>query len=90
MTTMDEKRCCTCRRHLPLDCFGRDRSAKDGLNKRCVECTAARNARYFAAHRDECAARCLRYYHAHKAEISAQRAAAYKARKDAAAGEDAR
>jgi hypothetical protein len=47
------KTCPDCRRLLPDDEFGRNRSNGDGLSTYCRECTRSRNTRYDAARRQQ-------------------------------------
>jgi len=52
---METKICSKCGRELPLECFGKDKSKKDGLCCSCKECVSQRNKRYNAEHADEIA-----------------------------------
>lgn len=47
------KRCSACNHEKPLDEFGRDRSAGDGLQHRCKECARAASAAYREGHLEQ-------------------------------------
>jgi hypothetical protein len=70
------RRCSTCRQHLALDFFPRNRSRKDGLHTECRDCSAARGLRYYYANREKV----LAHYAAHKEVVSAAEAEAAYAR----------
>lgn len=41
------KQCCTCKNSKPLTDFGKNKSTKDGLNKRCKTCHNSSSSRYY-------------------------------------------
>lgn len=42
------KRCCACKEHKPLSNFNKNKSTKDGLTKRCVQCSKEYNAIWYS------------------------------------------
>ncbi len=54
---MNTKRCGHCKEFKPLDCFGNDKSKKDGKAVTCKAC----NKEYRDAHREENRSRCTKY-----------------------------
>lgn len=47
------KKCCRCKRELPVSSFHKDRSKKDGLNGMCKECMKEQNKKYYEEKREE-------------------------------------
>lgn len=53
---METKICSKCGRKLPLDCFSKCKSKKDGLQSYCKECRKQYDKQYYAEHKEEKAA----------------------------------
>jgi hypothetical protein len=67
------KICSKCGRELPLECFGKHKSKKDGLQPYCKECQKQYGKQYwkeyYARHRDEQLEKNKQYYAEHRDEL---------------------
>jgi len=52
-TKMKTKICCKCQQSLPLDCFSKSKTAKDGKQSYCKRCKALWVQEYYAEHPDK-------------------------------------
>ena len=68
---MERKICTKCGRELPLECFDKNKSRKDGLQNWCKECISQCNKQYKATHKEELAERNKQYRAEHKEEKAA-------------------
>lgn len=50
---MEKKRCSRCKEWKNLDCFGKNKSKKDGLQYQCKECKKKDDKEYYEEHKDE-------------------------------------
>ena len=66
----DTKRCSKCGRELPLECFGKDKNSKDGLQYWCRECLKE----YYQANKKEILEYQNQYNSEHAEEIKQYRA----------------
>lgn len=69
---MQSKRCSKCGETKTSAEFRRDRTRRDGLSRRCKECSCAYDRAYHETCREERRAYRLAYYEAHKEEHTAQ------------------
>jgi hypothetical protein len=68
------KRCCTCKEHLPVTRFNRNKSQKDGFSGHCRSCTAIVKKNYRETHKEKLRQDCREY---HKTEKYKQYRKAY-------------
>ena len=67
------KICSKCGRELPLECFSKDKTRKDGLCHWCKECQKQYSKQYRAEHKEEIAAYDKQYRAEHADEIKQYR-----------------
>lgn len=67
------KKCCKCKAAKPLDQFGKNKSAKDGLAFECKECVRAYQRKARAVRGDEIRAADNARFHTEKRQISVAR-----------------
>jgi len=77
------KQCTTCRQILPVKCFGKDRSRKDGLSYRCKTCNSVAHKRYHATNTAQRRGFVARYYQKFLGARKAYHATHYKKFPDA-------
>ena len=58
---MEEKRCSKCERTLPIECFSKNKSTKDGYQAYCKQCCKEYNDKYYKMYNK-------RYWKEHKEE----------------------
>lgn len=75
---METKKCSKCGRELPVECFGKHNSSKDGLQSYCKECAKQYRAKYNAEHKEEK----KQYYQTHKEEILEKQKQYYQGHKE--------
>jgi hypothetical protein len=63
------KKCSRCNVEKPLDCFYKDRSAKDGLNHKCNDCSRILLKQYRRANPEKASEQCRRYRQANPEKI---------------------
>lgn len=65
---MTTKICCTCKKEKPVECFSKNKNAKDGLKEYCKECAAVKSAEYREKCRQKINAKKRRAYEDSKLE----------------------
>jgi len=72
-TIHQEKRCQTCKKHLPIDSFNKKRTNPDGLQKTCRACQAVERKSYYDRNKDKEFATHATYVNANKDKVNAKR-----------------
>lgn len=72
-----EKKCNQCKEIKPIDCFGKRKASKDGIERYCKECVKVKNCIQYAIHRDKRLAAVKQNQKATSASIKIRKARRY-------------